>query len=436
MNVALTLVQLRLILALLYLNAKLKRSSLRRYWSRFLSSSKCSKTLHSRHRLRCCYTDQTLTTYLNGRTGAYMKFKSTTMLTAIASLAIFSSAVSAQSDYRGSDDRYADGVTIYEDCDFRGKSQTLRPGEYASLRQTGFGNDRVSSIRVPRGIEAVIYRDDDFRGSYARIDRDIACFDRKWNDEASSISVRELGYNQRQDDRYDRRDNGQRYEGRDYDNRGRDSNRRGNNGLTSSSVTAKNVSRVTFDGASLQQVAKKQWSYDRRRGNSTQFDEVGRDRDSVYLKNKYTAETIRIDLFANDVTVVSRDGRRQRFNIDGKNAAEVHNNRGRRNNQSVTSSPSRVFSSSCFNYRAYAKNGSGSVRFYTSNPKLVQFDNRPVTGRICHNGGLGMEIGKLDKNIDVVVELDGRPFRFAPQEKESSYLNNWYRKSVQLVVGK
>ncbi len=371
-----------------------------------------------------------------------MKLNSMTMLTAIASFAIFSGTVSAQSNYRGSNDRYADGVTIYEHCDFKGKSRTLRPGEYSSLRKTGFGNDSMSSIRVSRGFEAVIYQDDNYRGSYARINRDISCFDRKWNDEASSISVRELGYNQRQSDRYDRRDNGQRYDGRDYDNRGRDNYRRESDrgGHSSSYVTAKNVSQVIFDGASLQQVSKKQWSYDRRRGNSTQFDEVSRDRDSVYLKNKYTAETIRIDLFANDVTVVSRDGRRQRFNIDRKNAAVANNNRGGRNNQSATnsqvSSPSRVFSSSCFNYKAYAKNGSGSVRFYTSKPKLVQFDHRPVTGRICHNGGLGMEIGKLDKNIDVVVELDGRPFRFAPQEKESSYLNNWYRKSVQLIVGK
>ncbi len=352
-----------------------------------------------------------------------MKFKSTTMLTAIASLAIFSGAVSAQSDYRVYNDSYTDGVTIYEDCDFKGKSQTLRPGEYSSLRQTGFGNDRVSSIRVPRGIEAVIYRDDDYRGSYARIDRDIVCFDRTWNDEASSIRVRETGYNQRQEDR--------------YDDRGRD--RRDNGGRSNSNVTGKNVSQVIFDGASLQQVAKKQWSYDRRRGNSTQFDEVGRDRDSVYLKNRYTAETIRIDLFANDVTIVSRDGRRQRFDIDRKNAADVNSNRGGRDNQAVTNSsansPSRVFNSGCFNYKAYAKSGSGSVRFYTSKPKLVQFDHRPVTGRICHNGSLGMEIGKLKQNIDVIVELDGRRFRFAPNEQESSYLNNWYRKSVQLVVG-
>ena len=251
-----------------------------------------------------------------------MKFKSTTMLTAIASFAIFAGTVSAQSNYRGSNDSYADGVTIYEHCDFKGKSQTLRPGEYSSLRQTGFGNDSMSSIRVSRGFEAVIYQDDDYRGSYARIDRDISCFDRKWNDEASSISVRDLGYKQSQGGRYDRSSNqtydrggnGQRYDGRDYDNRGRDDYRR-DNSRSSSNVTAKNVSQVIFDGASLQQVAKKRWSYDPRRGNSTQFEEVSRDRDSVYLKNKYTAETIRIDLFANDVTVVSRDGRRQRFNI-------------------------------------------------------------------------------------------------------------------------
>lgn len=361
------------------------------------------------------------------------------MLITTLSFALLSSAVLAQSNYRGFDD----GVTIYEHCDFKGKSQTLRPGEYSSLRQTGFGNDRMSSIRVSRGVEAVIYQDDDYRGSYARIDRDIACFDRKWNDEASSISVRELGYSQRQDDaydrghsnqRYDRQGNAQRdddrgYDGRNYDNRRRDS------GQSSSNVTAKNLSQVVFDGALLQQVAKTQWSYDRKRGNSTQFDELGRDRDSVYLKNQYTAETIRIDLFANDVTVVSRDGRRQRFNIDRKNAIAPDNNLGGRNKPPVISSPSRVFSSSCFSYKVYSRNGSGSVRFFTAKPKLVQFDHRPATGRICHNGSLRMELGKRNESTDVIVELDGRQFRFAPNEQESSYLNNWYRKSVQLVVG-
>jgi len=379
-----------------------------------------------------------LVTYLNGRMGAFMKLKITTMLTVLASAAIYSSTLSAQGDYRGSGDRYAEGVTIYEDCDFRGKSQTLRPGEYSSLRKVGFGNDKMSSIRVPRGVEAVIYQDDDYGGSYARIDRDIRCFDRKWNDEASSISVRDLGQGQRGDGRYDRGASDRRYDrqenDRNYDNHGRN-----NRSRSDGNVTAKNVSQVTFDGASLQQVARKQWSYDRKRGNSTQFDEVRRDSDTVYLENKYTSERIRIDLFANDVTVVSRDGSRQRYNINRKNAALGSNNRDRRRNQSAAESTvgssNRVFRSGCFNYKAYAKNGSGSVRFYTSKPKLVQFDSRPVTGRICHNGPLGMEIGKLDKNIDVVIELDGRPFRFAPQEKESSYLNNWYRKSVQLIVG-
>ncbi len=369
-----------------------------------------------------------------------MKLRTTFAI--FASAIVFSGTTLAQKDYRGSDD-YIDGVTIYEHCGFKGKRQTLRPGEYPSLRDIGFGNDSVSSIRVPRGSEAVIYRDDDYRGPFARIDRDIRCFDRKWNDEASSISVRETSYRDdrssesyRNNDRsnssrdYDRRDNSDR---RNTYDRGSAANNR-NQGQAN--VTAKNISQVIFDGISLQQVSTTQWSMDSNRGASKQFQEVRRDSDSVYLENKYTAERVRIDLFANDVTFVDRDGSRQRYNIDRKNAAlESKPNRSTATVKPVRpASPDPRIRANCFNYKAYTKGGAGGIRFYGKDG-FYQFATKGKTGRVCHKGELTMEINKTNLKTDVIVEIDGKRFRFAPNEKEDRLLNTWYRKKVVLKVG-
>lgn len=353
-----------------------------------------------------------------------MKLRST--FAVFAAAVAFSGAVQAQKNYQRSIDY---GVTIYEHCNFEGKSQTLKPGEYSSLRGIGFGNDSVSSIRVPRGSEAVIYRDDDFRGSYARIDGDIRCFDKQWNDEASSISVREVAYNSR-GDQYGRNNNNG-YDGRDYDNRNRGNNY---NRQNQSNVTAKNVSQVVFDGFSLQQVAKKQWSMDSNRGSSKQFQEVRRDRDIVYLENQYTAERVRIDLFANDVTIVNRNGRQQRYSINSKNAA-LGSKGSNRPSTTTHSSDNRTIRADCFNFRAYTNGGSASVRFLGKSD-LYRFNKKASTGRICHNGTLVMEIGKTAPGTNVTVAINGNVYRFSAGEKEDKYLNNWYRKSVKLRVGR
>ncbi len=361
--------------------------------------------------------------------GLIMTLKLRSTLAIFASAIAVSGAVHAQKNYQRSIDY---GVTIYEHCDFRGKSQTLKPGEYSSLRGIGFGNDSVSSIRVPRGNEAVIYRDDDFRGSYARIDKDIRCFDKQWNDEASSISVREIDYDNRDDGRYSRNDNrdynNNGYDGRDYDNRSRDNRNRGGykNRQNQVKVTAKNVSHVVFDGFSLQQVAKNQWSLDRNRGASKQYQEVRRDRDTVYLENQYTAERVRIDLFANDVTFVNRDGRLQRYTINRKNTAIEPNVRG---------FDKRNIRSECFNFKAYTKGGNAGVRF-AGKKEFYRFNTKVSTGRICHRGSLVMEIGKTRPDIDAVVVINGNSFRFSAGEKEDRLLNNWYRKNIELNVGR
>lgn len=365
--------------------------------------------------------------------GASMKLKLRPTLAIFASAIVFSNTVIAQGNYRASND-YADGVTVYEHCDFKGNSRTLRPGKYRSLRDVGFGNDSMSSIRVPRGSEAVIYRDDNYRGSYARISRDIRCFDKQWNDEASSISVTDTGsYNNARDDRRD----DQAYDGRNYDNRSRDNRRVNNYGLNQVNVTAKNIAHVVFDGASLQQVSKQHWSMTRTRGRSQQFQEVRRDRDSVYLEDSYTRDRVRIDLFANDVTFTGGDGRQQRYSIDRKMAALASSSDPYYDDK-VKSSPrsdNRTIRSACFNFKAYARGGHGSVRFL-GKKDLYRLNGKVSTGRICHNGTLAMEIGKTQPGTEVTIVINGNHYRFNAGEKADKYVNNWYRKVVKLRVGK
>lgn len=376
-------------------------------------------------------------------TGAFMKL---TLFASLASTLLMSSVVAssaiAQGNYRGNDQRNnnnaSDYITIYEHCDFRGDSRDVLVGDFRNMRSVNFNNDSVSSVKVPNGMDLVIYQDDDFRGGYARISQDISCFDRKWNDRVSSLKV--SGYvsgrgNDRSSDNRDRRNSNddRGYDGRDYDNRGRDGRRndRSNRGGNNANVTAKNVSKVVFDGKVLQQTDKTSWRMDSQRGGVSQFKELRRDRDTVYLQNDYTAEKVRIDLFANDVTLINRNGRQQRYNIQNKQAALSLRPPAR--TPDTTGNP-RV-RQECFDYRATSRGGEASVRFQTRE-SLKRFNNQTVTGRVCHKGSLLMQIGKRNPNTNVVIEILGQSYRFGPNDQGSSFLNNWYRKDVTLSVGR
>lgn len=366
----------------------------------------------------------------------------------LASPGLLVSPAQAQSDYSDSYRDSGNYVTIYEDCGFRGRSKTLEPGEYRRMRGVGFENDSVSSVRVPRGLELVIYEDNKFRGPYARIDRDIQCFDRQWDNRVSSMKVSgqadEQPHNSR-DDRYrDRRDDDRRYrdsgqggyDGRDYDNRGRDNQGRDNRDRAGArNVSAKNLAQVVFNQTVLQQTGTKQWRMNSPRGGVSQYKETRRDQDSVYLRNDYTAERVRIDLFANDVTLVSRDGRQQRYNIDRKLASVASVPR-----VSIPSDPTggnyskNYIQGSCFTYKAYTLGGQGGVRFYGKDG-FFQFARKAHTGRVCHSGELTMEINKTNPNTEVIVEIQSKKFRFANNEKPDAFKNTWYRKRHQLNIG-
>jgi len=83
-----------------------------------------------------------------------------------------------------------DGVTLYRDTNYHGKSVTLTRDE-SSLGDTRVGNDELSSIRIPRGCAVVIYKDTNFHGRSVELNHDQPELSRTsiGNDEASSIEV-------------------------------------------------------------------------------------------------------------------------------------------------------------------------------------------------------------------------------------------------------
>ena len=82
-------------------------------------------------------------------------------------------------------------VTLYADVDFRGASETFY-GDVASLKETRFGNDRVSSLRVEPGCTVILYSGANFRGQSAQFRRD--AFSMRGtdvgNDSVSSLRLR------------------------------------------------------------------------------------------------------------------------------------------------------------------------------------------------------------------------------------------------------
>ncbi|MFT7528220.1 MAG: hypothetical protein ACI9LY_003381 [Arenicella sp.] len=130
-------------------------------------------------------------------------------------------------------------VTVYEDCDYRGRSREISVGDYQNIRDLGLGNDSISSMRVANGLEIELFQDELFRRASATINTDVSCLNRQWNDQASSLRV---SYDDgRQYDDYGYEDS--------YQNRNENSGRnRGNaNDDGRGRDFTKNVSRIEFE---------------------------------------------------------------------------------------------------------------------------------------------------------------------------------------------
>lgn len=82
-------------------------------------------------------------------------------------------------------------VTLYSDCNYRGNSETLRPGRY-SLNNTRIGAMNLSSIRIPQNMKVILYNGNEPGTGNMKVTlmRDANCLStQNWNDLASSIVI-------------------------------------------------------------------------------------------------------------------------------------------------------------------------------------------------------------------------------------------------------
>ncbi|MGZ8159472.1 MAG: beta/gamma crystallin-related protein [Methylobacter sp.] len=82
------------------------------------------------------------------------------------------------------------GVIIYEHANFQGQSQILPKGRYDdAAHQLSFGNDMISSLKVPQGFVVRLYEHYHFQGRFIDIKEDTPVISPFWNDRTSSIIV-------------------------------------------------------------------------------------------------------------------------------------------------------------------------------------------------------------------------------------------------------
>jgi hypothetical protein len=84
-----------------------------------------------------------------------------------------------------------DVITVYKDCNYTGFSGGLTIGDYnlARLNTLGVLNDDISSLKVTKGFQAILYQDDNFTGASTVINSDNACLNTTWNDKVTSIRI-------------------------------------------------------------------------------------------------------------------------------------------------------------------------------------------------------------------------------------------------------
>ncbi|MFH1465700.1 MAG: beta/gamma crystallin-related protein [Pseudomonadota bacterium] len=79
-------------------------------------------------------------------------------------------------------------VTIYEHANYGGKSQDLAPGRY-DIGALAIGNDRLSSLRVPRGFRVTLFEHANFQGRQKVFRNDAPWVGDDFNDITSGVVV-------------------------------------------------------------------------------------------------------------------------------------------------------------------------------------------------------------------------------------------------------
>lgn len=85
---------------------------------------------------------------------------------------------------------FSQGAVIYQDCNYRGRAQLLRPGRY-NQDQLGIGGYQASSIKLYPGYKVVLYNSPEpGQGDQKiRLTTSVPCFGSNWNDKVGSVVV-------------------------------------------------------------------------------------------------------------------------------------------------------------------------------------------------------------------------------------------------------
>ena len=81
-------------------------------------------------------------------------------------------------------------VVIYQHADYKGARKAFLSGKYA-MQELGIGNDQLSSLRVPAGLMATLYRNHLFTGDCRVVLLDTNFVGQDFNDHTSSMKVEE-----------------------------------------------------------------------------------------------------------------------------------------------------------------------------------------------------------------------------------------------------
>ena len=88
----------------------------------------------------------------------------------------------------------AQQVTLFADCNFRGYSVNLSPGNYTAT-QHGMRIRDLSAINIPSGMSVNLFTQDFFNGHYITLNRSTACLlNEQFNDQMVSIQVINNGF--------------------------------------------------------------------------------------------------------------------------------------------------------------------------------------------------------------------------------------------------
>ena len=89
-------------------------------------------------------------------------------------------------------------ASLYSNCNYTGNSILLNEGAYPNITNEGFANDVLSSLRIPAGLQVVLYQHYNFGGSSITFTADDACLvNNSFNDKCSSLKIERIGGNRR-----------------------------------------------------------------------------------------------------------------------------------------------------------------------------------------------------------------------------------------------